>query len=314
MTLAILCSGQGRQHRDMFALTGDAPEAASLFAHAATLLGGRDPREIVRSESVEAIHHNRIGQILCTLQALAAASVLRDRMPDRLIVAGYSVGEVAAWGVAGLMSTTDTLDLVARRAEAMDAATLHGDGMVFVRGLPRDAIDRLCERHDAAVAIVNPGDAFILGGSRATLRALADEAKAMNAARVVDVPVEVASHTSRLAKASTEFRDQLSHFAVAVLPATGIRLLSGIDAAPVIDVKTGLDKLAAQISQTVQWADCLQACMESEATVFLELGPGRALSEMVAGAYRGVPARSLDDFRTLDGVRAWLAAHLELQF
>ncbi|WP_454631490.1 acyltransferase domain-containing protein [Bradyrhizobium cenepequi] len=310
MTLAILCSGQGRQHRDMFALTGDAPEAASLFAHAATLLGGRDPREIVRSETAEALHHNRIGQILCTLQVLAAASVLRDQLPDRLIVAGYSVGEVAAWGVAGLLSMTDALDLVARRAESMDAATLPGDGMLFVRGLPRETIDRLCERHDAAVAIVNPGDAFILGGSRAALKALADDAKAMNAARVVDVPVEVASHTRRLAEASKEFRENLSHVAVTVLPAAGMRLLSGIDAAPVIDVKTGLDRLAAQISQTVQWADCLQACIESEATVFLELGPGRALSEMVAGAYRGVPTRSLDDFRTLEGVRAWLAGHV----
>jgi [acyl-carrier-protein] S-malonyltransferase len=310
MTLAILCSGQGRQHRDMFALTGDAPEAASLFAHAATLLGGRDPREIVRCEPAETLHHNRIGQILCALQALAAASVLREQIPDQRIIAGYSVGEVAAWGVAGFISMTGTLDLVARRAEAMDAATRPGDGMLFVRGVSRNAIDRLCERHEAAVAIVNPGDAFILGGSRATLNALADEAKAMNAARVVDVPVEVASHTRRLADASTEFRDSLSHAAVTPLPAIGVRLLSGIDAAPVIDVKAGLDKLAAQISQTVQWADCLQACIEGEATVFLELGPGAALSDMVAGAYHDVATRSLEDFRTLDGVRAWLAAHV----
>jgi [acyl-carrier-protein] S-malonyltransferase len=311
MTLAILCSGQGRQHRDMFALTGDAPAAASLFAHAATLLGGRDPRKMVRSETAEALHHNRIGQVLCTLQALAAAAVLRDQMPNRHILAGYSVGEVAAWGVAGLVSMTDALDLVARRAEAMDAATLPGDGMLFVRGLPRDAIDGLCERHQAAVAIVNPGDAFILGGSRASLKALADDAKAMNAARVVDVPVEVASHTRRLARASTEFRNRLSRLAVTALPTAGTRLLSGIDATPVIDVKTGLDKLAAQISQTVQWADCLQACIESEATVFLELGPGRALSEMVAGAYHDVATRSVEDFRTLDGVRAWLAVHVD---
>ena len=59
-------------------------------------------------------------------------------MPDRLIVAGYSVGEVAAWGVAGLLGATDTLDLVARRAEAMDAASPPGDGLLFVRGLSRD--------------------------------------------------------------------------------------------------------------------------------------------------------------------------------
>jgi [acyl-carrier-protein] S-malonyltransferase len=309
MTLAILCSGQGRQHPDMFALTGDAPEAASLFAHAATLLGGRDPRRIVRTETSETLHHNRVGQILSSLQALAAAAALRDRMPDRLIVAGYSVGEMAAWGVTGFLGMTDALDLVARRAEVMDAATLPGDGMLFVRGLSRDAVDRLCKRYDAAIAIVNPGDAFVVGGSRTALDALSCEAKAMNATRVVDLPVKVASHTKRLAAASAAFRESLSHVSVKPPPTAGTRLLSGVDGSPVIDAKPGLDKLAAQISQTVQWADCLQGCLEVGATTFLELGPGRALSEMLAGSYRDVSARSLEDFKTLLGTRSWLAHH-----
>jgi [acyl-carrier-protein] S-malonyltransferase len=310
VVLAILCSGQGRQNPDMFALMGDAPEAADLFAHAAALLGGRDPRDMVRTETGEVLHHNRVGQILCTLQAVVAAVVLKDVLPDRLIVAGYSVGEVAAWGVAGLLSMTDTLDLVARRAEAMDAASPIGDGLLFVRGLSRDIVDGLCEGHDAAIAIVNPGDAFVLGGNRAALDALAGEAKAMNAIRVVEVPVEVASHTKRLAAASTAFRESLRHVRV-LPPATGMRVLSGVDGSPVIDAETGLDKLAAQISRTVQWADCLQGCIESGATVFLELGPGPALSEMVAGACRDVASRSLDDFRTLEGVRAWLTHHTD---
>jgi [acyl-carrier-protein] S-malonyltransferase len=188
MALALLCSGQGRQHPGMFALTGDAPEAADLFVHATTLLG-RDPREIVRNETTDGLHRDRLAQILCTLQALAAAVALREALPDRLIVAGYSVGEVAAWGVAGLLSMTDTLDLVAHRAEAMDAASPPSDGMLFVRGLSRGAVDALCERHNAAIAIVEPGDAFVLGGSRAALQALADDARVMNATRVVDIPV-----------------------------------------------------------------------------------------------------------------------------
>lgn len=301
MALVLLCSGQGRQHREMFALTGDAPEAAALFAHAAGLLDGRDPRDVVRVDGDEALHANRTGQILCTLQALAAAAALRGALPDRMIVAGYSVGEVAGWGVAELFSPTDTLNLVARRAEVMNAASPAGDGLLFIRGLPRATIDRLCERHDAAVAIVNPGNAFVLGGSRAALTLLAGDAKALNALHVVDVSVNVASHTQRLAKASPTFREILGHVAVAPLVAS-TRLISGIDGAPVLDVEPGLDKLARQISHTVQWADCLQACAEAGATAFLELGPGPALSDMIGGA------RCLEDFRTLEGARAWLRA------
>ncbi|WP_338053796.1 acyltransferase domain-containing protein [Tardiphaga robiniae] len=204
MTLAILCSGQGPQHPQMFALTGDTSEAANLFAHASTLLGGRDPRTMARVDSNEALHQNRVGQILCTLQALAATSILRDAWPRKLIVAGYSVGEVAAWSVAGLLDATTTLDLVSRRAEAMDAASIPGDGLLFVRGLSRGVIEDLCNNYDVAVDIVNPGDAYVLGGAGKALDALAEKAKTIGAARVVRVAVNVASHTSRLAAASAE--------------------------------------------------------------------------------------------------------------
>ena len=310
MTLAILCSGQGRQHPDMFALTADAPEAAGLFAHAAKLLGGRDPRDFVRSEPGDALHHNRTGQILCALQALAAAAALGADIPGGAIVAGYSVGEVAAWSVGSIFEATDTLDLVARRAETMDAATRAGDGLIFVRGISRGDIDALCERCGAAIAIVNPGDAFVIGGGREALQAIAGDAGAIHAARVIPLPVEVASHTGRLITASAAFRESLRLVSPTFPPARGNRILSGIDGAPVISLEAGLDKLAAQISQTVQWTSCLQGCIEAGATAFLELGPGHALSAMVANTWRDLPARSMDDFRSLQGVRSWLAHHL----
>jgi len=306
MTLAILCSGQGPQHPNMFALTGDAPEAANLFAHAATLLGGRDLRAIVQTDPDEAIHQNRVGQILSTLQALAATATLRNGWPPRLIIAGYSVGEVAAWSVAGLMDARITLDLVARRAEAMDAAGMSGDGLLFVRGLSRGAVEDLCNRHDAAVAIINPGDAYVLGGTGEALDIMADEGRKMGAARVVRVAVNVASHTFRLAGASVEFRKVLDQIPMKDMPDVGVRLFSGIDGSPVVNVAAGMDKLAKQISHTVQWAACLEGCVEAGASAFLELGPGQSLSEMATNAYPDIPAHSLEDFRTLQGARAWL--------
>jgi [acyl-carrier-protein] S-malonyltransferase len=308
MTIAVLCSGQGPQHRGMFALTAGAPEAASLFAHAATLLGGTDPRDLVHVANDNALHENRLGQILCTLQALAAASVLRAELAGPRIIAGYSVGEVAAWGVAGMLDPTATLDAAARRAEAMDAASAPGDGMLFVRGLSRAAIDGLCQRHGVAVSIVNPGGAYVLGGAGRALDAVADEALHAGATRAVRVAVKIASHTSRLATAVGVFRQVLSQTPTKPALNAGVRLISGIDGAPVVKIAVGLDKLAEQVAQTVLWSDCLEGCIEAGASAFLELGPGHALSDMAATAYPGTPARSLDDFNTLHGAREWLRA------
>lgn len=305
MTLAVLCSGQGPQHPAMFAVTGEAPAAAPLFDHAARLLG-RDPRALVREAGDAELHANRTGQVLCTLQTVAAVAALPDLARGRRIVLGYSVGEIGAWAAAGLMRPEAALDLAVERARAMDAASEPGDGLLFIRGLPRDAVDALCRDHGGDVAIVNPGDALVLGGSAEALAALERAAKAAGAGRVLRVGVAVASHTPKLAEASQTFRSALGRAEVASRVPAGVRLLSGIDAEPVLNVSTGLDKLARQISTTIRWADCLAAAVEAGASAVLELGPGRALAEMTAGAHPDVPARSLDDFKSVEGVRDWL--------
>jgi [acyl-carrier-protein] S-malonyltransferase len=289
----------------MFSLTGDAPEAGALFAHATTLVG-RDPRSWVRFAEEDALHQDRTAQLLCTLQTLSAAAVLADLLPQRRCVAGYSVGEVAAWSIAGLIAEAEALNLVTQRAEAMDATTKSEEGMLFVRGLSRAAIDELCARREAAIAIVNPGDAWVLGGQRSALDAIAIEAVYLGASRVVPVAVRVASHTYLMADASPVFRGNLAGLRIQRAPRAGVRLFSGIDGTAVFDTLAGLDKLALQISHPVQWASCLASCVEAGARVFFELGPGHALADMAAGSYPGMTARSFDDFRSLQGVRAWL--------
>jgi len=41
---------------------------------------------------------------------------------------------------------------------------------------------------------------------------------------------------------------------------------------------------------------------------FLDLGPGQVLAQVAASVYPRIPARSLEDFRTLQGVRTGLTA------
>ena len=306
MAIAILCSGQGSQHPGMFDLTGDAPQAASLFAHASAQLGS-DPRLLVKQADLDMLHLNRTAQLLCTLQALAAAALLNNVLPRRRCLAGYSVGEVAAWGVAGYLGSVETLDLVDTRSRLMDAQS-HGDeGMLFIRGLARASVDKLCEGREAAIAICNPGNAWVLAGRKDALDSMAREAARNGALRVSSIPVNVPSHTYLLANASATFDRVLADVHLQASRQPSVRLFSGIDGDPVLDPANDLHKLALQISHPIQWERCLASCVEAGATAFLELGPGRALAEMAASAYPELPARSLDDFRSVSGVLDWLA-------
>jgi len=101
----------------------------------------------------------------------------------------------------------------------------------------------------------------------------------------------VPSHTPLLAAATEQFRAILRDSS-AQRPGAGYRLLTGIDGDTVYDIQTGIDKLARQISTTIDWAACLESCRSAGAVAALELGPGTALSHMASALFQtAAPAR-----------------------
>ena len=302
--LTLLCSGQGTQHVGMFRLTSGAPAAEPVFDASSVLLGA-DPREWVQISPPEMMRKNRPVQILCVTQALAARRLLEPALPERFLVVGYSVGQLSAWGVAGLLSEEALLALAARRAELMDLAGGEHDGLVSVRGLPRDQVEALARQKDVEIAIVNPGDAFILGGRAEAISAFHDAALEAGAQRSTILAVSVASHTSRLAAAVPALREAVAAASPSA-PKAGVILLDGLNGETLFTVDRAIDTLSRQIAEPVQWAACLDAAIERGATAFLELGPGRALAEMAGNAYLDIPARSLEDFTTAAGLLEWV--------
>lgn len=303
MSVAILLSGQGGQHPGMFDLTADHPAAQAVFAAATPLLGGTDPRDLAHSGG-DALHVNRTGQILCCVAALAAWRGLA--FSGRAIVAGYSIGDLAAWGVVGRIADADVLALAARRAEAMDSASGAGFGLAGIRGLGLDALESLAGRHACHLAIRNAPDSGVVGGRRDALEALCRDATGAGAQRAVVLPVHTPSHTPLLAEASDAFRSALGAVTLHHPPAGAPRLVTGLDGATMFRPEDGLDKLARQISHTIDWAACLEAAREYGADRVIELGPGHALATMARSALPDARVHALEEFRSLDGVTAWL--------
>ncbi|MHC2019502.1 acyltransferase domain-containing protein [Methylobacterium sp. CM6247] len=311
MSLAVLLSGQGGQNPAMFDLVDDHPAAQDIFAAATPLLGA-DPRDLARTGG-PALHGNRTGQILCCVAGLAAWTVLREANPSRVVLAGYSIGDLAAWGCAGRFSPASILHLAAARAEAMDEASGPGYGLAGLRGLSRARVTALVEEHGCHLAILNAADSVVAGGAVADLESLCARALASGAARAVVLPVQTPSHTPLLAAASARFRAELAR--AEMLPPSRLgpspppRLLGGLDGAPVFDAAKGLDKLASAISQTIDWAACLEGIREAGARAVLELGPGHALATMARDAMPDAAVHAVADFRSLSGLMDWLAAN-----
>lgn len=304
--IAILCSGQGYQGADMFDLLADAPEAGPVFKRARLALDGEDPRELVHRATDNALHSDKVGQILCCTQAMAVWAVLGAKVPRPLVVAGYSVGELAAWGVAGLLDYQGVLDLVVQRTAAMDAATTQPSGLVAIRGLTRDTLDAISRTHGAYIAIVNAADQMLVGGTRKALQAVVHDARAAGAEHTAMLPVAVAAHTPLLAGASDRFRQALTKAHLPAEVPADVRLLSGIDGAAVFDVRAGADKLARQIQQSVDWAACMQSCRAAGVSKVVELGPGNALARLMREFMRDGDVHSLSEFHSLPGFEHWV--------
>ena len=302
---AILCSGQGAQSAAMFALLADAPAAAPVFAAAKCVLGGTDPRDLVHQATGDTIHTDKIAQILCCTQTMAAWAVIGGRLKRPLLVAGYSVGELAAWGVAGLLDPTGVLALAADRAAAMDAATTQPSGLAAIHGLTRVALEAICQRHGCSIAIVNAADQMLVGGTNASLAATVRDAMSGGATHATMLPVAVASHTPSLAAASAAFRKSLAASSIRSCLSSGMRLLSGIDGMAVFDVPEAEAKLARQIQQTVDWAACMESCHSLGVTKVIELGPGSALVHMMRDVIPDADSHSLSEFHSLDGFIRW---------
>ena len=305
--LVILCPGQGGQHPGMFDMARSDPAAGSLldawFADPAlgTLL-----RAAVEGEARFA---NAVAQPSIVAATLAMWTALGDLPAPPALVAGYSIGELSAYGVAGALDPLDAVRLAVERALLMNAclADEQRQGMVALSGMPAETIEPLLQRFGFHAAIVN-GEDSLVGGGPAEGRERLAEAAAAAGGKATMLPVELASHTPYLQGAVAPFAALLAgqRWSAFAFP-----VLSGISAEGVEDAAKAMADLPRQIAEPIRWKDCMDACAEAGATVALELGPGAALSRMLQARHPHIACRSVTEFRSLDGIRSWLGGRLE---
>jgi len=299
MTLAVLCPGQGAQHPAMLDLAlSDALGRQALDEAAAAL--GDDPRTWTQSDAMFA--NANAQPLICVVQN-AQWRALRARVPRPLAVAGYSVGELSCYGLAEALGIAALAQLARQRAAAMDAAAkAHAGGLCGVRGLARQTIEMICSDVGAHVAIAAADDAFVVGAGEAALADFTLRCERLGA-QTRALRVGIAAHTPLLAAAIAPFRAALE---ASTLHHPVLSIVAGIDSTWVRTRERAIATLAPQVAQTIEWSQCLDALYERGCRVFLELGPGQALSRIVRERLGDVEARAIEDFRSLEAVAAWV--------
>lgn len=305
--LAILCPGQGAQHPGMFAWPrADRHAAARIDSwRLSSLLG--TPLESALDDPAR-LFSNRVAQPIVTAAILAAWLVVEKMVPTPDLVAGYSIGEVAAYAVAGALPIEDAIDLAAERAALMDNCLLHEphQGLLAITGAHRSSLQTALRQHDLHIAIETAEDSVIVGGTRDALARFAEWLE-IPGARVQALPIEVASHTPLMQGAVAPFAQIL---AASRMADPAVPVLAGISAERIVRRETAQSTLARQIAEKIEWGACMDACAERGIEVALELGPGCALSRMLHARHPQIECRSVANFQSIGGLARWLERRL----
>lgn len=301
--IAFVFPGQGSQQVGMGKAAYDAwPSAKKVFNEADAALDFPlsklcfdGPEEQLKLTA------NTQPAILATSIALLSAL---DAKPD--VVAGHSLGEWSANVCAGTLSLEDAVRLVRKRGQFMQEAVPVGEGaMSAVIFRDETKIQAICEQVDGVVRPVNynsPGQVVIAGASAAVAEAgerLKDEG-----AKVIALSVSAPFHSPLMEPAEERLAP---HLAECDLHAPSVPIVTNVDARAVQTAADARDALCRQVSRPVKWQQSVQAMIDDGVGLFVEIGPGRVLSGLIARISRTVGRTSLSEPTDLEKVRQAIA-------
>lgn len=284
---AYIFPGQGAQYTGMgLELYQNSARAKTLFEKANQTLGF-EITKIMFEGSSEQLKQTKVTQPAIFLHSAITAEVMGSQFaPD--MVAGHSLGEISALVANKTLAFTDGLQLVYKRALAMQkACEAEPSTMAAVLGLDNTLVEDICASQSGIVVAANyncPGQLVISGEIDAVNNAC-EALKQAGARRALLLPVGGAFHSPLMEPAREELADAIeaTHFHTPSCP-----IYQNVSTTGVTDALEIQKNLIAQLTAPVKWTQSMQNMIADGATHFTEIGPGNVLQGLMRKIDRSV--------------------------
>jgi len=301
--LALLAPGQGSQTPGMLASWLELPGAAERLAVWSDI-SGLDLARLGTTATAEEITDTAVTQPLVVAATLLAHEELTKRgllAGVETVVAGHSVGEIAAYAIAGVISADDAVKLASTRgAEMAKACAVEPTGMSAVLGGDEAEVLARLEALDLVAANRNAAGQIVAAGALSALDKLAEDPPAK--ARVRQLATAGAFHTRYMASALDAYSAAADGVTASDSPLPTVTLLSNADGQPVASGTDAMTKLVAQLTRPVRWDLCTESIRQREVTAIVEFPPAGTLVGIAKRELRGVPTHAVKTPADLDGL------------
>lgn len=277
---AYIFPGQGAQFVGMgLDLYEEYPLAQELFENANELLGF-SITDIMFEGTPEELKQTNVTQPAIFLHSVILGKICGESFkPD--MVAGHSLGEFSALVANGCLSFEDGLQLVAKRAEAMQkACELKPSTMAAVLGLEDEIVEKICEETAGIVVPANyncPGQ-LVISGEVEAINSACEKLKEAGARRALVLPVGGAFHSPLMEPA----REELASAIEAIeFNKPNCPIYQNVPTSAVQDSAQIKQNLISQLTAPVKWTQSVQNMVKDGATLFTEVGPGKVLQGLV---------------------------------
>jgi len=301
--LGLLAPGQGSQTPGMLAAWLELPGAAERLA-AWSEISGLDLVRLGTTATAEEITDTAVTQPLVVAATLLAHEELTRRglFADKdVTVAGHSVGEIAAYAIAGVIGADDAVKLAATRGSEMaKACAIEPTGMSAVLGgNEADVLARL-EALDLVPANRNAAGQIVAAGALSALDKLAEDPP--EKARVRKLATAGAFHTHFMAPATDAYAGAVEEVTTTESLRPNSKLLSNADGQPVASAADAMTKLVSQLTRPVRWDLCTETMRHHKVTAIVEFPPAGTLAGIAKRELRGVPTYAVKSPADLDGL------------
>jgi len=296
MAIALLFAGQGAQKVGMGkSLYQGAEVARRLYDEASEVLGWDLAK--VSFEGPEAdLTQTKICQPALFVHGIALQRVLSEqgKLADVGFALGLSLGELTAYGVAGVFDFATGLKIVAERGRLMqEACEQTSGGMAAIIGESREDVANLCRDFDIEPANFNAPGQIIISGEQSKVDAAVEGGKSRGMKRLMPLKVAGAYHSRLMQLACDRFEAYLEPIKFNAPNLTVFTNTTGMTISDPTDIKSALVK---QVVSSVLWEDCTRSAIAAGATELWELGPGGVLSGLARRTDRSWTTRSFAEY------------------